>query len=212
VATLSTKEDLLMSGYPLPVVIEKDGSNERAYDLYSRLLKDRIVFIGTPVEDQMANAIIAQLLFLEANDPDKDIFMYINSPGGVVSAGMAIYDVMRYIKPDIQTLCVGQACSMGCFLLAGGTPGKRFSLPHSRIMMHLISGGASGQIPDVRVRYHEMEAVSAMMLSIFAENTGHAVEEVEAAIDRDKYMSPTEALEFGIIDEVHECSVRGEDE
>ncbi len=199
-------------GYPLPVVIEKDGSNERAYDLYSRLLKDRIVFVGTPVEDQMANAIIAQLLFLEANDPDKDIFMYINSPGGVVSAGMAIYDVMRYIKPDIQTLCVGSAASMGCFLLAGGTPGKRFSLPHSRIMMHLISGGQRGNMEDVRVQFHEMEAVHELMLSIFAENTGHSFEEMVAAVQRDKFMSPAEALEFGVIDEIHESSTRGDDE
>lgn len=199
-------------GYPLPVVIEKDGSSERVYDLYSRLLKDRIVFIGTPIEDQMANAVIAQLLFLEANDPDKDIYMYINSPGGVVSAGMAIYDVMRYIKPDIQTLCVGQACSMGCFLLAGGTPGKRFSLPHSRIMMHLISGGQSGGMEDVRVRYHEMEAVNELVVSIFAENTGHTLEEATVAFQRDKYMSPDEALAFGVIDEIHEISVRGEDE
>ena len=198
--------------YPLPVVIEKDGSNEKAYDLYSRLLKDRIVFVGTLVEDQMANAIIAQLLFLEADDPNKDIFMYINSPGGQVSAGMAIYDVMKYVKPDIQTLCVGQASSMGCFLLAGGTPGKRGSLPHSRMMAHLISGGQAGSIADVRVRFHEMEAVSAMVLEVFAADTGHTIEEIEEAIQRDKYMSPVEAQEFGIIDTIHEYSLRSENE
>jgi ATP-dependent Clp protease protease subunit len=196
--------------FPLPVVIEKDGGNERAYDLYSRLLKDRIVFVGTGVESQMANAIIGQLLFLEANDPNEDIYMYINSPGGHVSAGMAIYDVMRYVKPDIVTLCVGQAASMGCFLLAGGTPGKRFSLPHSRIMMHVISGGQQGNMWDVDVHYEEMKTVNQEVLEVFAQNTGKTISEIETALQRDKYMSPSEAQEFGIIDDIREFSTRGE--
>jgi len=166
--------------YPLPVVIEKDGGSERAYDLYSRLLKDRVIFVGTDFNSGMANAIIAQLLFLEAADPNEDIAMYINSPGGSVSAGMAVYDVMHYIKPDISTLCVGQAASMGCFLLAGGTVGKRFSLPHSRIMMHAIAGGASGRMWDVEVQLEEMKYVNDELLGVFSENTGHDLDELKA--------------------------------
>ncbi len=198
-------------GYPLPVVIEKDGATERAYDLYSRLLKDRIVFVGTGVEPQMANAIIAQLLFLEASDPAEDIYMYINSPGGEVHAGMAIYDVMNYIKPDISTLCVGQAASMGCFLLAGGTPGKRFSLPHSRIMMHAIAGGVSGRMWDVEVQLKEMEFVNNEVLGVFADNTKHTLGEVKELFQRDMHMSPAEALEFGVIDAIRERSTRGDE-
>ncbi len=195
----------------LPIVIEKHGDQERAYDLYSRLLKDRIIFLGTPINAQVANAIIAQLLFLESSDSDKDIYMYINSPGGEVTAGLGIYDTMCYVKPDIQTLCVGQAASMGCFLLAGGTKGKRYSLPHSRIMMHMVQGGAQGSMPDVDVRYNEMKAVNQIFLDIFAENTGSTSDEVEELLQRDKYMSPQNAMDFGsegIIDSIHKRSER----
>ncbi len=199
----------------LPIVIEKHGDQERAYDLYSRLLKDRIIFLGTPINDQVANAVVAQLLFLESSDADKDIYMYINSPGGAVSAGLGIYDTMNYVKPDIQTLCVGQAASMGCFLLAGGTKGKRYSLPHSRIMMHMVQGGASGSMPDVDVHYEEMKAINELFLEIFAENTGSTSEEIEKLLQRDKYMSPQGAMEFGstgIIDRIHTRSERETDE
>lgn len=196
--------------FPMPVVIEKDGASERAYDLYSRLLKDRIIFVGTEIEPQMANAVIAQLLFLENNDPTADIQMYINSPGGTVSAGMAIYDVMKYVKPDIATLCVGHAISMGCFLLAGGTPGKRFSLPHSRLMMHAIAGGTKGRMWDVDVEYNEMKYINNELLGIFADNTGHTLSEIKKLFQRDMYMSPDEACKFGVIDGVQEFSKRGE--
>ena len=195
-------------GYPLPVVIEKDGSNEKAYDLYSRLLKDRIIFVGTPINDQVANAIIAQLLFLESDDSDKDIFMYINSPGGAVTAGLGIYDTMRYVKPEIVTVCIGQAVSMGCFLLAGGTPGKRSSLPHTSIMMHMISGGQEGTVPDVAIKYEEMIKKNDLLMEILAENTGQPVAEIKAQFERDKWMTPGDAKDFGIIDEIQDKSVR----
>ena len=194
--------------YPLPVVIEKDGSNEKAYDLYSRLLKDRIIFVGTPINDQVANAIIAQLLFLESDDADKDIYMYINSPGGSVTAGLGIYDTMNYVKSDIVTVCVGQAISMGCFLLSGGTPGKRFSLPHTSIMMHMVSGGQEGMVPDVSIKYEEMIKKNDLLMEILAQNTGNPVGEIKTQFERDKWMTPSEAKDFGIIDEIHEQSVR----
>ncbi len=194
--------------YPLPVVIEKDGSNEKAYDLYSRLLKDRIIFVGTPIIDQVANAIIAQMLFLESDDPDKDIFMYINSPGGSVTAGLGIYDTMRYVKPEIVTVCIGQAVSMGCFLLAGGTLGKRFSLPHTSIMMHMVSGGQEGTVPDVAIKYEEMIKKNDLLMEILAKNTGQPVEDVKVQFERDKWMTPEEAKDSGIIDEIHAKSKR----
>ncbi len=194
--------------YPLPVVIEKDGSNEKAYDLYSRLLKDRIIFVGTPIEDQMANAIIAQMLFLESDDANKDIFMYINSPGGTVTAGLGIYDTMCYVKPDIVTVCVGQAVSMGCFLLAGGAPGKRYSLPHSSIMMHMVRGGQEGPVPDVEIRFNEMVKKNDLVMGILARTTGNPIAEIKTQFERDKWMTPEEAKEFGIIDEIHEKSKR----
>lgn len=200
------------AGMPLPVVIEKDGSSERVYDLYSRLLKDRIVFVGTEINDAVANAIIAQLLFLESNDPKKDIYMYINSPGGLVTSGLGIYDTMRYVKPDIVTVCVGQAASMGCFLLSAGTKGKRFSLPHSRIMMHNVQGGQQGAAPDVSVQYKEMMRLNDMLMEILAYNTGQNIEKVRAEFERDKYMSPEEAKLFGIIDEIHAQSMRTDNE
>lgn len=196
----------------MPVVIEKDGSSEKAYDLYSRLLKDRIIFLGTPVNDTVANLIIGQLLFLEADDPEKDIYLYINSPGGSVTAGLGIYDTMRYIKPDVHTMCVGAAASMGCFLLAGGTPGKRYSLPHSRIMMHQVSGGHSGQMEDVTISYEEMKAVNDILLNLLAENTGTTYEEVKEIYNRDVWMSPDEAVELGIIDTIRYESTRESNE
>ena len=196
----------------MPVVIEKDGNSEKAYDLYSRLLKDRIIFLGTPVNDTVANLIIGQLLFLENDDPNKDIFMYINSPGGSVSAGLGIYDTMRYIKPDIHTLCVGSAASMGCFLLAGGTKGKRYSLPHSRIMMHQVSGGAQGNISDAQITMREMETVNEVLMGLLAENTGNTVEECKNFYDRDKWMSAEDAMKFGIIDSIKFESTRGNNE
>ena len=199
-------------GYPLPVVIEKDGSNEKAYDLYSRLLKDRIVFVGTPIDDQVANAIIAQLLFLESDDHNKDIFMYINTPGGAVTSGLGIYDTMRYVKPDIVTVCVGQAVSMGCFLLAGGMPGKRFSLPHTSIMMHQVQGGHEGSAPDLTIRFEEMLKKNELLMEILAKNTGHALDDIKVEFARDKWMTPEEAKDFGIIDEIHERSGRMSDE
>lgn len=194
--------------YPLPVVIEKDGTNEKAYDLYSRLLKDRIIFVGTPINDQVANAIIAQLLFLEADDADKDIFMYINSPGGAVTSGLGIYDTMCYIKPEIVTVCIGQAVSMGCFLLAGGTPGKRFSLPHTSIMMHMVQGGQEGSVPDVSIRYEELIRKNETLMEILAKNTNNLVGDIKKQFERDKWMTPKEAKVFGIIDEIHEKSTR----
>jgi ATP-dependent Clp protease, protease subunit len=197
--------------YPLPVVIEKDGANEKAYDLYSRLLKDRIIFVGTPITDQIANAIIAQLLFLESNDPTKDIYMYINSPGGMVTAGLGIYDTMRYVKPEITTVCIGQAASMGCFLLAAGSKGKRFALPHASIMMHHVQGGQEGSAPDVTIRYEEMMRKNDLLLELLASNTGQPLEKVRVEFQRDKYMTPTQAKEFGIIDDVHEFSTRETD-
>lgn len=198
--------------YPLPIVIEKDGSNEKAYDLYSRLLKDRIIFLGTEINDNVANAVIAQLLFLETQDPEADIYMYINSPGGVVTSGLGIYDTMQYIKPDINTVCVGQAASMACFLLSAGQKGKRFSLPNSRIMMHQAQGGASGSAPDVTVRYEEMMRINDLLLHLFAESTGRPYEQVKVEVERDKYMSPLQAKEFGIIDAIHTGSMRSRNE
>ena len=198
--------------YPLPVVIEKDGTNEKAYDLYSRLLKDRIIFVGTPITDQVANAIIAQLLFLESDDSEKDIFMYINSPGGAVTSGLGIYDTMRYVTPDIVTVCVGQAISMGCFLLSGGTPGKRYSLPHTSIMMHMIQGGSEGSAPDLTIRYDEMIRKNDLLMEILAQNTNHDLPYIKDQFERDSWMTPEEAKEFGIIDEIHEKSQRMKDE
>jgi ATP-dependent Clp protease protease subunit len=198
--------------YPLPIVIEKDGSNEKAYDLYSRLLKDRIIFVGTPINDQMANAIIAQLLFLEADDPDKDVYMYINSPGGDVNAGMGIYDTMQYVKPEITTVCVGRAMSMGCFLLSGGTKGKRFTLPHARIMMHSIQAGFQGSSPDIRIQGREVEYLEEQLFELFAKHTGQPLERIKSEFERETYMNPKQAKDFGIIDAIHAQSVRMSDE
>lgn len=185
-----------------PTVIENNGRSERAYDIYSRLLKDRIIFLGTEIDDNVANAIVAQLLFLEAEDPEKDIIMYINSPGGVVTAGMAIYDTMNYIKPDVQTVCIGQAASMGALLLSAGAKGKRFALEHSRIMIHQPLGGARGQATDIEIQAKEILRMKEMLSQILANVSGKSVEEILRGTERDNYMSAQEAVEYGLIDQV----------
>ena len=210
-----------------PTVIENNGRSERAYDIYSRLLKDRIIFLGTEIDDNVANAIVAQLLFLEAEDPEKDIIMYINSPGGVVTAGMAIsedpgkdihlyinspggsvtagmaiFDTMNYIKPDVQTVCIGQAASMGALLLSAGTKGKRFALEHSRIMIHQPLGGARGQATDIEIQAKEILRMKEMLSQILANVSGKSVEEILRDTERDNYMSAQEAVEYGLIDQV----------
>lgn len=185
-----------------PTVIENNGRSERAYDIYSRLLKDRIIFLGTEIDDNVANAIVAQLLFLEAEDPEKDIIMYINSPGGVVTAGMAIYDTMNYIKPDVQTVCIGQAASMGALLLSAGAKGKRFALEHSRIMIHQPLGGARGQATDIEIQAKEILRMKEMLSQILANISGKSIEEILRDTERDNYMSAQEAVEYGLIDQV----------
>jgi ATP-dependent Clp protease protease subunit len=186
----------------VPIVIEQTGRGERAYDIYSRLLKDRIVMLGTPIDDHVANLIVAQLLFLEAEDPEKDIYLYINSPGGVVTAGLAIYDTMQYIKPDVVTICMGQAASMGAVLLAAGAKGKRFALPHSRIMIHQPLGGFQGQATDIEIHAREILRLKRMLNEILSKHTGQPVEKVEQDTERDYFMSAEEAKEYGLIDKV----------
>lgn len=188
----------------IPMVVEQTGRGERAYDIYSRLLKDRIIFIGTPVDDTIANLVIAQLLFLEAEDPEKDISMYINSPGGNVSAGLAIYDTMQFIKPPVATTCVGMAASMGALLLAAGTKNKRAALPHSRIMIHQPWGGIQGQVSDIEIHAKELLLTREKLNQIFAKHTGQPLEKIEKDTDRNYFMSATEAKDYGIIDEVYE--------
>jgi len=186
----------------VPMVIETTGRGERAYDIYSRLLRERIVFIGTPIEDHMASLIIAQLIFLAAEDPEKDISLYINSPGGVVSAGMAIYDTMQHIKPDVSTICIGQAASMGAFLLAAGAAGKRSALPNARIMIHQPSGGAQGQASDIDIQAKEILKIRERLNQILAEHTGQPIEQIEKDTDRNNFMSAEEAKAYGLIDEI----------
>ena len=186
----------------VPIVIEQTGRGERAYDIYSRLLKDRIVMLGTPIDDHIANLIVAQLLFLEAEDPEKDIYLYINSPGGVVTAGLAIYDTMQYIKPDVVTICMGQAASMGAVLLAAGAPGKRFALPHARIMIHQPLGRFQGQATDIEIHAREILRLKKMLNEILSRHTGQPLEKVEQDTDRDFFMSAEEAKEYGLIDKV----------
>lgn len=188
----------------IPMVIEQTSKGERSYDIFSRLLKERIVFVSGEVCDEMSSLICSQLLFLEAEDLNKDIYMYINSPGGVVTSGMAIYDTMQYIKPDICTICMGQACSMGSFLLAGGTKGKRFSLPNSQIMIHQPSGGAQGQATDIEIRAKLILDLRKRLNKIYADNTGQKLSVIEKAMDRDNFMTPDEALKFGLIDKIIE--------
>jgi ATP-dependent Clp protease protease subunit len=186
----------------VPIVIEQSGRGERAYDIYSRLLRDRIIFIGTPIDDIIANLVIAQLLFLESEDPEKDIYLYVHSPGGIVTAGLAIYDTMQYIKPQISTICMGMAASMGTILLAAGTKGKRSALPHARIHIHQPLGGVSGQVADIEIHAKEYLKVRQRLNEIMAHHTGQPVERIEKDTDRDFYMSAEEAKEYGIIDEV----------
>lgn len=186
----------------VPMVVESNGKYERAYDIYSRLLKDRIVFLGSAIDDHVANLVVAQLLFLEAEDPDKDIQLYINSPGGSVSAGLAIYDTMQYVKCDVTTICIGQAASMGAVLLAGGTKGKRFSLPNSRIMIHQPLGGAEGPAKDVEIMTKELLRIKNKINEILSYHTGQPIERIEKDTDRDFFMTPEEALEYGLIDKV----------
>jgi ATP-dependent Clp protease protease subunit len=194
----------------IPFVIEQTGRGERSYDIYSRLLKERIIFLGTDVNDVVANLIIAQLLFLESEDPEKDIYLYINSPGGIVTAGMAIYDTMQYIRPDVATVCVGQAASMGAVLLAGGAKGKRSALPHSRIMIHQPLGGFSGQASDVEIHAKEMLRVKQELTRILAHHAGKPLKQVEADSDRDFFMTSAQAKEYGLIDDVFERRVGAE--
>ena len=188
----------------IPMVVEQSSRGERAYDIFSRLLKDRIIFIGTAISDEVANLLIAQLLFLESEDPDKDINFYVNSPGGVVSAGMAIYDTMQYVKPDIATVCIGQAASMGALILAAGTKGKRFSLPNSRIMVHQPMGGAQGQASDIAIQAKEILRMKDTLNDILAKHTGKPLKKIRSDTDRDFFMTGKEAKDYGIIDHVIE--------
>jgi len=186
----------------IPMVVEQTTRGERAYDIYSRLLKDRIIFIGTPIDDYVANLIIAQLLFLEAEDPDKDIHLYLNSPGGLVTAGLAIYDTMQYVKPKISTLCMGQAASMAAVLLAAGEPGKRFALPHSRILIHQLMGGVQGQATDIAIHSREILRMKDEINRIIAHHSGQSLEKIEKDSERDFFMNGDQAKEYGLIDEV----------
>jgi ATP-dependent Clp protease protease subunit len=186
----------------IPYVVEKTGRGERSYDIYSRLLKDRIIMLSGEVNDAVASSIVAQMLFLEAEDPEKDIYFYINSPGGVVTAGMAIFDTMNYIRPDIATICIGQAASMGAFLLSSGEKGKRYALPHARIMIHQPLGGAQGQATDIAIQAEEILRMKSELNGILAKNTGQSVKKIEKDTDRDNFMSAKEAKEYGMIDEV----------
>ncbi|TMG63990.1 MAG: ATP-dependent Clp protease proteolytic subunit [Chloroflexi bacterium] len=193
---------LLTTRNYVPMVIEQSGRGERAYDIFSRLLKERIIFIGDAVEDTMANLIIAQLLFLESEDPERDIYLYINSPGGVVTAGLAIYDTMQYLKAPVNTICIGQAASMGAVLLAAGAKGKRYALPNSRIMIHQGSGGFRGNTPDVLIQVKELETLVEKLMRILAHHTGQPADKVRRDVDRDRFMSAEEAREYGLIDEI----------
>ena len=186
----------------IPYVVEQTGRGERSYDIYSRLLKDRIIMLSGEVNDQVASSIVAQLLFLEAQDPDKDIYFYINSPGGVITSGLSMFDTMNYIKPDIVTICIGQAASMGAFLLASGTKGKRYALPNARIMIHQPSGGAQGQSTDIQIQAQEIQRLKDTLNQILAEKTGKKAKQIEKDTERDNFMSSQEAVEYGLIDKV----------
>ena len=186
----------------IPYVVEQTGRGERSYDIYSRLLKDRIIMLSGEVNDQVASTVVAQLLFLEAQDPDKDIYFYINSPGGVITAGLSMYDTMNYIKPDIVTICMGQAASMGAFLLSSGTPGKRYALPNARIMIHQPSGGAQGQSTDIQIQAEEIQRLKDSLNEIMANNCGKKAKQLEKDTERDNFMSSAEAVEYGLIDKV----------
>jgi len=190
------------AGGLVPMVVEQTARGERSFDIYSRLLKERVIFLVGPVEDFMANLVVAQLLFLESENPDKDIHLYINSPGGSVTAGMAIYDTMEFIKPDVSTMCIGQAASMGAFLLAAGAPGKRFLLPNSRCMIHQPSGGAQGQASDIHIQAQEILKIREQLNKAMAKHTGQTVEKIAADTERDNFMSALESKEYGLVDEV----------
>jgi ATP-dependent Clp protease protease subunit len=190
----------------VPFVIEQTSRGERSYDIYSRLLKDRIIFLGESIDDHISSLVIAQMLFLEAEDPDKDIYLYINSPGGIVTSGLAIYDTMQYIKPDVATICIGQAASMGSLLLSAGATGKRSALPNSRIMIHQPAGGFQGQASDIEIQAKEIIKVKLRLNEIYARHTGQDLKKVEKDVDRDYFMSPQEAMEYGLIDKVIERS------
>ncbi len=196
----------------VPMVIEKTGRGERAYDIFSRLLKDRIVFLSGPISDEMANLAVAQLLFLSNEDAKSDIHFYINSPGGIVTSGLAIYDTMRYIRPDVSTVCIGQAASMGSFLLCAGTKGKRFALPNARVMIHQPSGGAQGQATDIEIQAKEILSLRSRLNKIYAEHTGQPLDVIEEALERDRFLSPEDARDFGLIDEVVASRPVSEDE
>lgn len=186
----------------IPTIIENTGHGERAYDIYSRLLKERIIFLGTPINDEVANNVMAQMIFLEYENPEKDITLYINSPGGYVSAGLAIYDTMQHIRPNVATICVGDSISMAAVLLASGTKGKRYALPHSRIMLHQPSGAVTGQSTDIQVHAKELVRTREMLTKIIAEHSGRSIDEVREKTERDFFLTPEEALEFGVIDEI----------
>ena len=186
----------------VPMVVEQTGRSERAFDIYSRLLKERIIFLGTPVDDMISSLVIAQLLFLESEDSDKDIYLYINSPGGIITSGFGIYGTMQYIKPDVATICMGQAASMGAFLLAGGAKGKRSALPNSRIMIHQPMGGAQGQAADIRIQADEILRMKTQLNKILSKNTGQPLKKIESDTDRDNFMSAAEAKTYGLIDSV----------
>src|ERR687897_688988 len=202
-----TRNQVVAKGAPVamplvPVVVQQDARGERSFDIYSRLLRERVVFVGTPIDDDIANVVVAQLLHLEAEDPDKDIFMYINSPGGVVYSGLAIYDTMQFIKPDVATVCCGVAMSMGSLLLAGGAPGKRSALPNSRILVHQPSGGFQGVASDIQIHAKEALELRRRLEEIYAQHTGKALEEISEALERDRFFTPEQANEFGLVDQV----------
>jgi ATP-dependent Clp protease protease subunit len=199
-----SKDRMEPTSYLVPIVVEQTGRGERSYDIYSRLLKDRIIFIGSEVEDMMANLVVAQLLFLESEDPDKDVYLYINSPGGVVTAGLAIYDTMQYIKCPVSTICTGQAASMAAVLLAGGDKGKRIALPNARVMIHQPTGGARGQASDIRIQADEIIKTRQTLNGILVNHTGQSAERIERDTDRDFFMSAAEAVEYGLVDKVIE--------
>ena len=205
------KDNNIPTGNLIPMVVEQSNRGERAYDIYSRLLKERIIFVTGPVEDYMASVIIAQLLFLEAENPKKEVSMYINSPGGVVSSGLAIYDTMQYIKPEVSTLSIGQAASMGSLLLAAGAPNKRFSLPNSRIMVHQPSGGFQGQASDIERHAQEILSLRSRLNDIYVKHTGQSLKSIEKALDRDTFMTASDSKEFGIIDKVVDSRVISDD-
>jgi ATP-dependent Clp protease protease subunit len=196
-------QDTLVNNYLVPMVVEQTGRGERAYDIFSRLLKDRIIFIGTPIDDNVANLVVAQMLFLEAEDPDKDIFAYINSPGGSVSAMLAMYDTMQFIKPDVATTCMGLAASAGAFLLMAGTAGKRAALPNSRIMIHQPLGGAQGQVSDLVIMTEEAKRMREKINDLLVKHTGKPLEKIEKDTDRNFFMSPEEAKDYGLIDKIY---------